>query len=381
MNILITVATYFPLKDGVQKVTQYQAENLVKLGHNVFVITSNCGGKFKDKEKINGVNIYRVDATNKNMLHFGDYQQYKKRVYDIIERENIDVMMNVCLESFSADWVLKFISNLKCKKILMMHSMHDFRWNKNDFSSFSNFTKKILRDIRWGIFYKSNINKIKMYDAYIHLHEDDYSLNFFKKYKIDNNYIIYNAADDVFFENNVIKKNMIINVGSYNSRKNQKGVMKIFYEASTKDYELVLIGNPSNKYYDDLIKLKKTFDKKFEEKKVTILCNIDRKTTIDYLKKSSIYLSASTWEGFPISIVESMAAGGTFISTDVGILNKIPGGVVSDDYNKLVDYLSEFCNNGYKENSLIAKEYASNNFVQIKQVKKLEKVMKKVLEE
>ena len=37
------------------------------------------------------------------MLHFGDYQQYKKRVYDIIERENIDVMMNVCLESFSAD--------------------------------------------------------------------------------------------------------------------------------------------------------------------------------------------------------------------------------------------------------------------------------------
>ena len=129
------------------------------------------------------------------------------------------------------------------------------------------------------------------------------------------------------------------------------------------------------------IKLKKTFDKKFEEKKVTILCNIDRKTTIDYLKKSSIYLSASTWEGFPISIVESMAAGGTFISTDVGILNKIPGGVVSDDYNKLVDYLSEFCNNGYKENSLIAKEYASNNFVQIKQVKKLEKVMKKVLEE
>ncbi|MFR2988356.1 MAG: hypothetical protein ACLTMR_05880 [Faecalibacillus sp.] len=38
---------------------------------------------------------------------------------------------------------------------------------------------------------------------------------------------------------------MIINVGSYNSRKNQKGVKKIFYEASTKDYELVLIGNPS----------------------------------------------------------------------------------------------------------------------------------------
>ena len=40
MKFLITVATYYPLADGVQMVTQYTAEELVRLGHEVTIITS-----------------------------------------------------------------------------------------------------------------------------------------------------------------------------------------------------------------------------------------------------------------------------------------------------------------------------------------------------
>ena len=41
MRILFSTFSYYPNKDGVQTVTQYQAEGLAKLGHNVTVITSN----------------------------------------------------------------------------------------------------------------------------------------------------------------------------------------------------------------------------------------------------------------------------------------------------------------------------------------------------
>ena len=60
MNILFTVNTYYPLKDGVQFVTQYHAENLVKLGHDVTVVTLAYNSPIK-QENHNGVNIIRLD--------------------------------------------------------------------------------------------------------------------------------------------------------------------------------------------------------------------------------------------------------------------------------------------------------------------------------
>ena len=39
MKIVFTVHTYYPNKDGVQYVTQYLAEGLAKLGHDITVIT------------------------------------------------------------------------------------------------------------------------------------------------------------------------------------------------------------------------------------------------------------------------------------------------------------------------------------------------------
>ena len=60
MNILITVKTYWPEVNGVQNVTQYQAEGLAAKGHNVIVITSDCRGKYKSKEIHNKVKIIIV---------------------------------------------------------------------------------------------------------------------------------------------------------------------------------------------------------------------------------------------------------------------------------------------------------------------------------
>ena len=49
LNIVFTAHTYYPNKDGVQMVTQYMAEGLAKLGHNVTVIAplkKECGNTY-----------------------------------------------------------------------------------------------------------------------------------------------------------------------------------------------------------------------------------------------------------------------------------------------------------------------------------------------
>ena len=77
MKILVSCFTYYPSSNGVQSVTQYQAEGLVQLGHEVTVLT---GFRYGFREKITlpsisehkGVKIRRFDAFTDLSFHFGN---------------------------------------------------------------------------------------------------------------------------------------------------------------------------------------------------------------------------------------------------------------------------------------------------------------------
>lgn len=374
MKILITVDSYYPDKNGVQYVTQYQAEGLASLGHEVTVIASNNQNSCQNEDEHNGVKIIRIDAYNKNMFHYGDQKCYQMCV---IEQSNkSDVMMNVCLQSFAADWILPVLDKIKCKKILMMHSMHDFSWHKKDLESKNEFIKKILRDIRWRQFYQANWKFIKKYDNVIHLHEKDVSYQYFQKKGYKNNAVIYNAVEDEFFKNHK-KENLIISVASYNSRKNQMLALQSFYKANTGSYKLVLIGLPENVYYRSLLTEKEKLEKQYGFKNVEILVNLDRESTKRYIFASKIYLMTSTWEGFPISIIEAMASGATFISTDVGIVKYLKGGAVVMSKKEIIERLEEMTSGAWYKQAQIAKKYTSDNMNREIQVLKLEGLMKK----
>ena len=60
MNIIFTVHTYWPNKDGVQYVTQYLAEGLAKKGHYITVFVSVKNKEDIGEEVYNGVRIIRV---------------------------------------------------------------------------------------------------------------------------------------------------------------------------------------------------------------------------------------------------------------------------------------------------------------------------------
>ena len=372
MKILITVDSYYPDKNGVQYVTEYQAEGLVKLGHDVTVIASNNRGSYQSCEIYKGVRIVRIDAYNKNMFHHGNKKEYQQIVIEYANRS--DIMMNVCLQSFAADWVLSILDKVKCKKILMMHSMHDFSWCSKDFDSKSDFFKKILRNIRWRQFYSHNWKYIKEYNMAIHLHEQDVSVGYFKSKGYYKNAVLYNAVGNEFFQQHA-KENLIISVGSFNKRKNQMLALESFFEAKTQDYKLVLIGLPQNDYYQNLLEAKEKFTKIYGTKDVEILVNLDRQLTKQYIFSSKIYLMTSTWEGFPISIIEAMASGAAFIATDVGIVKYLKGGYITKNKQDIVEALEKMIQGEWSEQGKIAKQYAMDNMNMEKQIKRLERLM------
>lgn len=376
MKIVITVNTYYPLKDGVQMVTEYHAENLIKRGHDVIVFTPNYGNK--SEEIYNGVRIIRVKATTKHTLYYGEREEYIKLL--INEVKDADVLVNVCTQNPFTDWCLNILKKIKCKKILYMHGMHDFRWNINTFSSINDLAHKIWNNIRWGIYYKTLKNKLYLYDEIIQLHRFDYAYEFFKnKYNI-NCRVIENAADDIFFqnENKKITNDYAVCVANYIPRKNQEFVLKSFYKANIdKDFGLVLVGSNNSEYYKKLLKINNKLKAKYGKRNVRILCDLSRKDTIEYIKNAKVYLLGSKWEAFPISIVEAMAAGIPFISTNVGCVRNMPGGITVNNESEMAYWLELFYKNDMIRDyyGKIGNKYAIERMSIEKKVNELEKIL------
>lgn len=375
MKIIITVNTYYPLKDGVQFVTQYHAENLVKRGHNVIVLTTNHGDK---KEEVhNGVKIVRFNASAKYTFYKGEKGNYLK--YILSQVDDTDALINICTQHPLTDWCFSILDKVKCKKILYMHGMYDKSFDFKIMTNFADFCHKLWNNVRWGIYYKKNKKIFKKYNNIIQLHKCDLAYSFFeRKYNINCN-IIENAVDDVFFDNEAKREKYAISVANYMPRKNQEFILKSFYNTNIdNEFGLVLIGSEKNNYYNRLINLNNKLEKKYGHKNVRIIANIDRNKTIEMIKKSYIYLLGSKWEAFPISIVEAMAAKIPFISTNVGIVKYLPGGVIVNDEKEMSNWLEIFLQNDYlrKSYGIIGNEYAQKHMMVEKKVDDLEKILK-----
>lgn len=377
MNIIFTVATYYPKTDGVQLVTQYQAEGLVKKGHKVTVITSKLKSS-PDYEVHNGVEIVRVDAYNFYYWHKGNKKEYQNLVLE--KTKAADALVAVCLQSFSADWLLDVLQQIKCKKILYLHGMPDFKVHLSDCSNLKKLAKTIFRNIRWKYFYTVHLNQIKKFDAITHLFKNDNSYKYFSKEGYKNNYVIENACNDDFFENIDFdnKKKIFLYVGNYCDRKNQELALKAFYDADLIDFGLVFIGSQKNDYCNKLINLNNSLKNQYGNHNVEILYGVPREKISEYTKNAYACVISSNYEYYPITIVESLAAGNPFISTDVGIVNLLPGGVIANTQEEISYWIEFFARNEEYKTELgkAGRNYALKNLRIETKVSSLEDIIR-----
>lgn len=377
MNIIFTVATYYPKTDGVQLVTQYQAEGLVKKGHKVTVITSKLKSS-PDYEVHNGVEIVRVDAYNFYYWHKGNKKEYQNLVLE--KTKAADALVAVCLQSFSADWLLDVLQQIKCKKILYLHGMPDFKVHLSDCSNLKKLAKTIFRNIRWKYFYTVHLNQIKKFDAITHLFKNDNSYKYFSKEGYKNNYVIENACNDDFFENIDFdnKKKNFLYVGNYCDRKNQELALKAFYDADLIDFGLVFIGSQKNDYCNKLINLNNSLKNQYGNHNVEILYGVPREKISEYTKNAYACVISSNYEYYPTTIVESLAAGNPFISTDVGIVNLLPGGVIANTQEEISYWIEFFARNEEYKTELgkAGRNYALKNLRIETKVSSLEDIIR-----
>ena len=147
-------------------------------------------------------------------------------------------------------------------------------------------------------------------------------------------------------------------IGRFVNSKNQKMILDAIAILPSK-YHLTLVGDGENlafiKSYAKFIKV---------SNRVAFEGHID--DVFEVLKKTDIYIQASNWEGFGLSVLEAMLAGKPVISTDVEGLKELVDGfgiiVKNNDYIDLSNKIIEL-----EKNAMLYNELSKKSICRVKE--------------
>lgn len=389
MKVVFTTITYYPNKDGVQMVTQYLAEGLAKLGHDVTVISCFKQGVERD-EIYNGVKIKRFIVKTKLKLCFGEKKEFQKYILD--NNDDIDILITVCSNTAFATWTYPIINLLNCKKIMYQHGMYDGHLHLKKIHSFKRLIKQLILTPYWEIFHKIHWKQIETYNACVHLFENDSSYKYFRKHGFEKNVVIMNSCEPELFQTKTqqdlkmvrdleIHEPYFLYVANYCTGKNQLFALEEFYQLEESNVALVFVGSKDNAYVQGLKKRKKELDRENKcNRKVYFFIGLPRRETVALIRECYACLMTSNNEYLPITIIEAMACNKPFISTNVGVVAKLPGGVIANDKEDIQYWLKYFLNHEDLVNSLgnIAGEYVRQNMFIDDKIKQLETLINEI---
>ena len=296
MNILMLNYEYPPLGGGASPVTKSLAEELVKLGHTVDVVTMGFKGS-KQKEEINGVNIYRVPSIRKEQGVCQTHEMFpyclsahcflpkllKENKYDINHTHFI-----------IPTGVVSYLKRRKIPYIITSHGSDVPNYNPDRFG----LQHKLLKPL-W--------NKIVKNAACITTPTD-----YLKNLILDNcNYdkikVIPNGINPGEFIPKKKEKKILV-VSRLFERKGVQYVIKAMNDIN--DYKLVICGDGPYKE-----QLEKQISK-LNNNNIHLLGYVsDERLKYEY-ESSSIFVLPSSAESFGIVLLEAMASGCAIITTN-----------------------------------------------------------------
>lgn len=340
MKVMFAVPSYWPSQDGVANITKYLAEGLAAKGHEVFIFTSTGNGGLQELpgyEKHDGVKIERMRVYVQWPLHLkGRDNNSTKHVYRRrIQEINPDILIVVCAQTWTFDWIKDDLDELKCKKVFFSHGYSRLK-EKYDY-----MTPLKKRNVIGAVeallvkkYYNSLHKYVAKYDKAIYLTEENNSMQYALQHKLTNGIVINNAIEDCFYEEknrHDYSKNVqvvqFLFVANYSVNKNQEMLLRAFANADIGKSRLVFIGFEENAYLDSLRKLQAELNIA-DEKEVLFQVGMERQKIVKTYGESDVFVCPSMSETWSIVAHEAAAVGIPIISTDVGIYSEIDGAMI-----------------------------------------------------
>lgn len=357
MEILITSFTFPPQANGVAHVAYQHAMGFIEHGHKVTIATGfdpqrDC------KTFPPGLEVVQFKVSgnaNIRTRYRGEIKAYQ----EFIGSFTGDIICCHCWQTWVTDLAVKSFPYTKAKKILVSHgvSANGRRGWPKSFPSWVLWRPyvwwsmpKIMRSFDHIVFISNKFDHDRFYDRLLanRLKYNDIS--------VIPNGVDLNDHDKVSYnfrrQYNIGDKRIILCVGKYNKGKNEEMVLSAFIAANLENAVLVLIGPKKNDYSNMLENIWNRY--KITQRNSEFICleNVSKEVILSAYKAADLYLCGSVTECFPLVILDAMASGTPFISTDVGCVRDFQGGILVQSTVEMTRGIRDLMNNSKLRNKL-----------------------------
>lgn len=378
MKILYFTQLFYPfLFGGGERIFYQWATELVKRGHDVYVITQNIEG-LQSQEIVDGIRVFRVGAAMKksktpltsNMQNLSYMIKAFFMGLHILREQKIDLIHS---NTYVPVFVAQFCSILS--HIPHIVTIHDVYYlNKNFWKNWSGQGQSQLSYSRIGSFIEKIILKTNctIFHTVSEESKQDMELAGTSKKII----MIPNGINTNLYEKTLIEKNQAVFIGRLVFYKNVETIIRSFQYVIKKipDAKLMIIGEgPVKQNLQDIV-TKLGLDQNIEftgvvsdEEKVKILC------------ESRVLLNPSLIEGFGMVILEAFACKKPVIISDIKplsdlVLNSNDGYTInakntSEWSEKIIEILS---------NKELAQKMGLNGYQKITHKYSMEKIIEEL---
>ncbi len=347
MRIMFAVPCYWPSQDGVTIITSYLAQGLAARGHEVFVLASAGNGglqKLPERDEHEGGKIARMRIYTRwpLLIRGRDKKSTKKEYRRQIREFAPDVLVVVCAQTWTLDWVMPYLKKLDCVKVFYSHGYS--AWKEQYACREQLLRRNVVGawiEYKCRRYFERLYRHIELFDRVIYLSEDSNASVYAKKYGLTNGRILKNAIDDRFFQEDMrhtYEEKACVSflfVANYNQNKNQEMLVRAFAAARLGKSRLNLVGFEENAYYDFLQELIREKLSGQKDKEVIFHTHVSREAVIDLYRTSDVFVCSSRSEIYPVVAHEAAATGMPIISTDVGMYGKISGAWIVKDEEQM----------------------------------------------
>jgi glycosyltransferase involved in cell wall biosynthesis len=336
-EILITVPTYDPVRDGLAEAAKLTANGLAGRGYRVTVATGYLADRGPESAGANpSVKQFKVDGNASWRVGFrGEVAAYQ----EFIANFQGDFILCHSWETWTTDLAAPVFHKTTAKKLLASHGFtahlvhwhNRFPWGLGQWLGWlpyavrspllmRKFSRVVLLSNRldWQRFFDHRIAKLTGYRGIV---------------------VIPNGVDPRAFDQpltdfrrefGIGEGCLFLCVANYFIGKNQELAVRAFRQARIPGATLVFIGSEFNEYQAMVRDLDHNLAESHPEGRVVFLQKINRDMTLAAFKACDVFLLTSKTENQPIVLLEAMACGKPFISTECGgCIAELPGGIVA----------------------------------------------------
>ncbi len=358
MKIMFAVPCYWPSQDGVTQITKYLAEGLAQRGHEVLVYTSTGNGGLQvlpEKEEHGGVQIERTRIYVRwpMKLKGRDRNSTPAKYIDRIKSFRPDVLIVVCSQTWTLDWLIPVLDQISCARIFYSHGYS--RLSQQNLVADKLKHRNILGAYEeWKVYkyYRGLYRVIAKFDLAIYLSELNNSFFYAKENGLSNGKILENAIEDAFVSEDMRHRHesfqrsgiQYLYIANYNDNKNQDMLLKAFCEANVENAVLQFAGFEENDYLQMLREHLKRWMPEQSTKKVIFNVHLSREQIYELYRTSDVFVCTSRSENCPIVHCEAAATGMAVISTNVGDVSLKDGILLIKDVSQLRAAIEHLCN-------------------------------------